>query len=168
MGRTAKGGAHPVLTLDGKTAAEADYPATAGESRLNQTIGVDVPAGAHTVSVFNTGPDWYMARSITVTGYAPAVGALARGDAHAAVFWAYARDRSASAPLNAQVTLPGLMRRGATPCACGRLRAEPRSPRCPFLPCRRRRHDPADRTPGRCRRRRHGNALRHGGGHPVG
>ena len=108
VGRAAKGGAHPVLALDGKTAAEADYPATANESRINQTIGVDVPAGAHTVSVFNTGADWYLARSITVTNYAPAVGALARGDAHAAVFWAYARDRAAAAPLNAQVTLPGL------------------------------------------------------------
>ncbi len=107
VGRVSGNGAHPVLTLDGKTATEADYPA-AKEADINQTLSVDVPAGVHTVSVFNTGPDWYLARQMTVTDYAPAVGALARGDSHAAVFWAYARDRSANAPLDAAVTLPGL------------------------------------------------------------
>jgi hypothetical protein len=108
VGRTATGGAHAVLALDGTTGAEADFPAATQESRVNQTLGIDVPAGAHTVSVFNTGQDWYLIRRITVTHYVPGVGALARGDARHAVFWAYARDRNSSAPLDAVVTLPGL------------------------------------------------------------
>ena len=108
MGRVARGGAHPVLMLDGKTATEASYPAAAEDADINQTLSVDVPAGVHTVSVFNTGTDWYQVRQMTVTDYVPAVGALARGDSHNAVFWAYNRDRSAPASVNAAVTLPGL------------------------------------------------------------
>ena len=106
--QVSQAGAHPTIGLDGHMVQEADYAPTSANQTVSKTLSVDVPAGPHTVSVFNTGPDWFTLAQATVTGYAPAVAALAKGNAHVAVFWAYARDRSRTAPLTAHVILSGL------------------------------------------------------------
>lgn len=108
IGAVAKAGAHPVLTLDGKPGAEADFPASDADHAAGQALSVDLPAGPHRVALFNTGPDWFVVHRLTVTRYAPPVAALAKGDAHHAVFWAYARDRSGTTPAKATLVLPGL------------------------------------------------------------
>lgn len=107
IGTVAKSGAHPTLALDGKTIRETDFPASDKDHSVDKTLVVDVPAGPHTVSLFNTGPDWFVAQQITVTNYAPGVAVLARGNAHAAAFWAYRRDEKATTPLNATLAFPG-------------------------------------------------------------
>ena len=108
VGNVAKAGAHPLLTLDGKPGAEADFPAADSDHDAAQTLSVDVPAGPHRVALFNTGPDWFVVHRLIVTGYAPPVAALAKGDAHHALFWAYARDRSSTAGAKATLILSGL------------------------------------------------------------
>lgn len=105
----AKAGAHPVLALDGQTVQEVDFPASNKDQPMSRTLSVDLPAGEHAVSLFNTGPDWFVLGQVSVTGYAPAVAALAKGSAHAAVFWAYTRDRISDTPHDATLTLPELM-----------------------------------------------------------
>lgn len=104
----AKAGAHPTLALDGKVVQEADFPASDKDHPADKTIAFDIPAGAHTVSLFNTGPDWFTIEKISVTNYATAVAALAKGNSSMAVFWAYRRDQNAQSPTSASLTIPGL------------------------------------------------------------
>jgi len=108
IGTVARAGAHPFLTLDGKPGAGADFPAADADHDAGQTLSLDLPAGPHRVSVFNTGPDWIVVHRLTVTRYAPPVAALAKGDARHAVFWTYIRDRSGTMPAKATLILPGL------------------------------------------------------------
>ncbi len=107
VGTVAKAGAHPVLSVGGKTVAEADFPAADADHDSGQTLTADLPAGPSRVTLGNTGPDWFMPR-FTVTHYAPPVAVLAKGSPHAAEFWAYNRDRTGAAPATATLTLPGL------------------------------------------------------------
>lgn len=58
------GGARLVITLDGKTALDQDFPdtdkaGTATMSQYNKAYRIDLPAGKHTVKVENTGQDWF-------------------------------------------------------------------------------------------------------------
>jgi len=108
IGSVAKAGAHPVLTLDGKPGAEADFPAANADHDAGQTLSLDLAAGPHRVALFNTGQDWFVAHRLLVTRYAPPVAVLAKGDSRHAVFWAYARDRSATMRAKATLALPGL------------------------------------------------------------
>lgn len=108
LGTIAKAGAHPVLTVDGVRTADKDFPASDTDHDAGQTLTVAVPAGHHEVSVFNEGQDWFVLKNITVADYAPPVAALARGGGQSAVFWVYARSRTASIPSGAALTLPGM------------------------------------------------------------
>lgn len=103
----ARNGAHPILGVGGRTAAEADFPAAAAEHDGGRTLTADLPVGQSTVTLDNTGPDWFRPR-ITVTHYAPPVAVLAKGSLHAAEFWAYNRTRTDAPPATATLTLPGL------------------------------------------------------------
>ncbi len=107
IGTVAKSGAHPVLGVNGKTVAEADLPASAADHDSGRTLTADLPAGPSTVTLDNTGPDWFMPR-FTVTHYAPPVAVLAKGNLHAAEFWVYNRTRTGASPATAVLTLPGL------------------------------------------------------------
>ena len=109
LGTVAAGGAHPVLTLDGKPAAEHDFPAAPADHEAGQSVSVQVPAGAHQVGVFNTGRDWFVLSRIVVTQYAPPVAALARGTNHSAVFWAYVRPNGPALVRGGSVTFPTLL-----------------------------------------------------------
>jgi hypothetical protein len=106
VGTVAKAGAHPVLSVNGKAAAEADFPAANADHAGGQTLTANLPAGPSRVTLDNTGPDWFIP-GFTVTRYAPPVGILAKGSAHAAEFWAYNRDRTGASPAGATLTLPG-------------------------------------------------------------
>jgi len=108
IGAVAKAGAHPVLTVDGGPGAGADFPAASADRDAKQTLAVELSAGPHRVGLSNTGTDWFVVRRLAVTHYAPPVAALAKGDARHAFFWAYSRDRSASAPVKATLVLTGL------------------------------------------------------------
>ncbi len=108
IGTVAKAGAHPVLLLNGKPAAEADFPAVDGDHDGGRTLSVDLPAGPSTVTLDNTGADWFIVQRFVVTHYAPPVAILAKGSRHQVLFWAYNRDRTGASPASATVRLPGL------------------------------------------------------------
>ena len=108
LGSIAKAGAHPVLTLDGKPGAEADFPAASADHDANQTLALELPAGRHQVALSNTGTDWFVVRRLTVTKYAPPVAVLAKGNQHRVFFWAYNRDRSSLASASATLVFSGL------------------------------------------------------------
>ncbi len=107
LGTISQAGAHPTLSLDGKLTAETEFAPSNQDHDANQPLSVDVPAGVHTVSLFNTGPDWFVVRQISVTNYVPSVAVLAKGDAHTVFFWAYTRNRE-DAPRSATLTLNSL------------------------------------------------------------
>ena len=108
VGQVATAGARLTLSLDGKQLAQQNFPATTSGYTANQTVSVTVPVGTHTVSLYNTGTDWFVARSITVTDFVPGVAVLAKGNAHGVLFWAYNRDRTDTAPRSATLRFAGL------------------------------------------------------------
>jgi hypothetical protein len=108
LGRVAKAGAHPVLTLDGKPGVEADLHAVEADQNTNQTLALNLPAGHHQVGLFNTGADWVTIRRLAVTNYAPPVAVLAKGNTHCVFFWAYNRDRTRTSSAAATLVFSGL------------------------------------------------------------
>jgi hypothetical protein len=109
LGRVAKAGAHPVLTLDGKPGVEADLHAVEADQNTNQTLALNLPAGHHQVGLFNTGADWVTIRRLAVTNYAPPVAVLAKGNTHCVFFWAYNRDRTRTSSAVATLVFSGLV-----------------------------------------------------------
>lgn len=108
----AKAGAHPEIRLDGNVVLEKDYPASDADRKSpGEALTVDVPAGRHDVSVWNTDKDWFTIDRITLTGYVPALAVLAKGNAHSVFFWAYAQTRPYPGALPTQ-PLSGTLRFG--------------------------------------------------------
>ncbi|BDI31620.1 hypothetical protein CCAX7_36710 [Capsulimonas corticalis] len=108
IGSVGKGGAHPTLSLDGASPQELSFPAADREHNVDQVLSVDVPSGAHTLSLFNTGDDWFVAKRIIATAYAPGVAVMAKGNAASSLFWAYDRDRAGKTPRTATLHFSGL------------------------------------------------------------
>lgn len=108
VGTVAKAGAHPQLSLDDKVMKEVDFTPAAADHDGNTAISISVPSGQHTVSLFNTGNDWFVARRIEISNYAAPVAVAARADGSGGVFWAYARSRSATITAGSRLTLPGI------------------------------------------------------------
>jgi hypothetical protein len=108
IGSTSKGGSHPTLSLDGGKPVEEDFPASGKDTDTSRGLSIDVSAGKHTVSLFNTGSDWFTLNNITVTRYVPAVGVIARQNSKSMLFWVYNRNRDDAQPVNASITLDNL------------------------------------------------------------
>jgi hypothetical protein len=85
--QAAKAGAHLVLSVDGKTAAEHDFPASASDTSVDTTITAQVPAGKHTVRLENTGTDWVVLNRITLAPYGSALKAMGKANGSHAAFW---------------------------------------------------------------------------------
>jgi hypothetical protein len=95
VGQVAKAGAHLKIALDGK-AVERDFPSGAQDhapARDEATLRADVPAGAHSVTVENTGHDWVTVREFVLSQYAPALAAKARIGKDYAAAWLYHRSQ---------------------------------------------------------------------------
>jgi hypothetical protein len=114
----AKSGAHLKIAVDGK-AAEQDYPAGDKDyapKSTEQTIKLDVPQGAHTITVENTGKDWLVIKQFALSDYAPALAANARIGRDYLAAWIYNRaniltpadDESKLTPATGKLTLTGL------------------------------------------------------------
>jgi len=100
VAQVAKAGAHVKVSVDGKT-TERDYPAESNDytpKGEEKTLTVEVPAGAHTITVQNTGKDWFVVRQFALSNYAPALGAQARVGKDYAAAWVYNRG-TVDAPL---------------------------------------------------------------------
>jgi hypothetical protein len=108
IGSTSKGGSHPTLSLDGGKPIEEDFPASSNDTDTSQGLTIDVPAGKHSISIFNTGSDWFTLNNLTVTHYVPAVGVIARQNSKSTLFWVYNRDRENVQPVDASITIDNL------------------------------------------------------------
>lgn len=118
VARVARAGARLRLSVDGKT-VERNYPAGERDyapEDAQATLSLDAVAGAHTVTLENTGADWAQLRHFTLTNYAPALAGRARIGKDYAVAWIYNRS-GVDAPadreqglsgVSGQVRLPGM------------------------------------------------------------
>jgi hypothetical protein len=91
--QVAKVGAHLKLSVDGQ-AVEQDYPSSDTDyapKAGQETLKVDVPVGAHTIVLDNSGHDWVRIGRFTLTNYASALAAQARVGKDYAVAWVYHR-----------------------------------------------------------------------------
>lgn len=116
VGQVARAGAKLVVRVDGK-AVERDFPASdkdytpEGDRAVAQA---EVAAGAHTITVENTGSDWAVVRQFVFTNYAPSLAAPARVGKDYAVAWVYHRDgvdlpaNKEAEPVTGRVVLSGL------------------------------------------------------------
>lgn len=93
VAQVAKSGAHLKVSVDDKT-QERDYPSAADDynpKAADTTMTIDVPAGAHTITVQNTGKDWFMVRQFALSNYTTALAAQARLGKDFAAAWIYNR-----------------------------------------------------------------------------
>jgi hypothetical protein len=114
----ARAGAHLKISVDGK-AAERDYAAKDKDytpASADQSLKADVPQGAHTITVENTGKDWLVIKQFSFSDYAPALAANARVGRDYLVAWVYHRgnlmtssaDDSGLSPATGKISLSGL------------------------------------------------------------
>lgn len=93
LDKIARSGAHLRLAIDGQSierdfaAAAQDYTPAAGQ----QEIAVEVPVGAHVVTLENTGSDWVSIGSFSLSGYSPALGAFGLSGSGYAAAWVFHR-----------------------------------------------------------------------------
>lgn len=138
-GVSAQGGAKLIVTLDGKPALSLDFPSTDPDDprimhKYDKGYALDVPAGAHTITVENTGTDWCYA-TYRLTNYltVPNLRVLALSNAHSTLVWVQNRDHTWAN-----------VRNGSAAPACGRGSGERSYPRdlyhralgYPHRPCR--------------------------------
>ena len=88
-----RNGAHPKLSMDGQS-VEADFPARDKDyepALAERTLQVAVPAGAHTVTLENSGKDWAQIKQFVLSDYASALGAYALSGPDFLAGWVYQR-----------------------------------------------------------------------------
>lgn len=100
VGTVARSGAALVVRLDNRTVVEERFPAAQRDTFVNRQISFPVPAGKHTISIFNPGPDWFTLDSVTLAPYAPPSKVAACGDGQSAMWYLWREQ-----PMEAQITL---------------------------------------------------------------
>ena len=115
IGKIAKTGAHLKLGVGDKivereySPADKDYEPSPEQRELS----IDVPSGAQTVSLQNTGADWAEVNRFTLSDYAPALAAYALSKPDFAAAWIYHRGNvlaqpgKESAPASGEMNLIG-------------------------------------------------------------
>jgi hypothetical protein len=116
--QVARAGAHLKVAVDSKP-TERDY--AAGDKDYNpagseRSLRVEVPQGAHTITVENTGKDWVVVKQFSLSDYAPALAANARVGHEYLAAWIYNRanvmastaDDAKLTPASGKVSLSGL------------------------------------------------------------
>jgi hypothetical protein len=73
----AQSGAGLQISLDGTVVTNISFPATAGDTSTNFTASIAVPAGEHSINLFNPGLDWVLLGNITLNPYVPSLSAYA-------------------------------------------------------------------------------------------
>ncbi len=112
IAQIAKAGAHLKLALDGQVFAERDFPAADADQKVDVALPIEIPAGAHVITVENSGQDWVVLRDITLDNAVGALGAYGLSDGSWAAMWVFHRtqlqDPKASVALSGQVLVQGL------------------------------------------------------------
>ncbi|HWX20342.1 MAG TPA: DUF5060 domain-containing protein [Candidatus Binatia bacterium] len=108
----AKSGASLTIYLDGGVANSISFPTNTADVNTNYTLSVSVPAGPHTVKLYNPGQDWVNLGNLTLNPYASMLGAYQIGNSNFATLWLWHRTNiyypNATATLGGTVPLGGL------------------------------------------------------------
>ena len=107
--QVSRGGAHIVVSVDGKPVAEHIFPAADSDVTTGAVLTAPIPVGAHTIRLENTGADWAVIEAITLSPYGSPLRAVAKADSESVVAWIYpATPIDGSDPLTTTVSVPGL------------------------------------------------------------
>jgi hypothetical protein len=106
-------GAGLQIFLDNTLANSASWPAnTNGDISTNFTLSISIPAGAHTIKLWDPGQDWVNLGNLTFDPYVPILGAYQLGNTNFAALWIWHRTNiystSASAMVGGTFPLAGL------------------------------------------------------------
>jgi len=107
VGQSSKGGSALHILVDGQPAAEKAFKSGDKDANVNVTVEAKIPAGDHVIRLENPGEDWLTIRRITLSPYAPALGAVGKASKDYAAFWLYRRG-SGKEGVKAKVTVNGL------------------------------------------------------------
>lgn len=93
------------MKLDKRTVVEEHFPPAQQDTFVNREIVFAVPAGKHTLSIYNPGADWFTLDSITLTPYALPNKVVACSDGQGAMWYLWRKQ-----PIEARITLklPGI------------------------------------------------------------
>ena len=122
LSQVAKAGAHLSIAVDGK-ATQWDWPAAEKDTDLSgaqSTLGVDVAAGKHLITLQNSGQDWMVINRFTLSNYAPALSAMVLGTADNWTAWVFQRANLSSKKQVDLVATSGIIE--ATGLRAGRYR----------------------------------------------
>ena len=120
VGQISKSGGHLKLSVDGKEGVKGgdrDFAGSINDHEAAATeavVQIDIPAGAHTITIENSGRDWLTVREFAFSDYAPALAARARMGKEYVGAWIYNRgqwDASKDAnltPASGRILLTGL------------------------------------------------------------
>lgn len=103
----ARSGAGLQIFLDNTLTNSASWPPTGGTNDIstNFTLSVSVPAGAHTIKLWDPGQDWVNLGNLTFDPYVPILGAYQVGNTNFAALWIWHRTNIYST--NASITVSG-------------------------------------------------------------
>jgi hypothetical protein len=104
----AASGAGLQVFLDNSLTNEVDFAATGSDVNTNFTLSVNIPAGAHTIKLWNPGLDWVDLGNITLNPYVSVLGAYQIGNTNFAAVWLWNRTNiyNPSANVTAGGTFP--------------------------------------------------------------
>ncbi len=108
----ASSGAGLEIFLDGTLETNIAFPASGSDTSTNFTASIPVPAGAHSINIFNPGLDWINLGNITLSPYASGLSAYAVGNTNFCATWVWNRtnvfDPGASGAMGGTVQVAGL------------------------------------------------------------
>ncbi len=110
--QVSQNGAHPKLSVDGGPGVEADFPKAAKDYNPpedQRVLAVDVPAGAHTLTLENSGQDWANIEKFVLTDYASSLGAYGLASPSYFVGWIFSRGNIGRQLSDANGATPGRM-----------------------------------------------------------
>jgi len=98
-------GAGLTIYLDGAIANSISFPAPGADQNTNYVLTVNVPAGQHTIKLWNQGQDWLNLGNLTLNPYVSILGAYQIGNSNFTALWLWHRTNIYYA--NATATLAG-------------------------------------------------------------
>jgi uncharacterized protein DUF5060 len=108
----ASSGATLQMFRDGVLQTNVPFAAAGSDVTTNVTFTINVPAGAHSVKLYNPGQDWFVIGNITLNPYVSMLGAYQVGNTNFAGLWLWHRTNiyrsTATATLSGSFPLSGL------------------------------------------------------------
>ena len=88
----ASSGAGLEIFLDGTVQTNISFPSAGGDTSTNFTATISVPAGSHSINIYDPGLDWILLGNITLNPYVPTLAAYAIGNSGFDATWVWNRN----------------------------------------------------------------------------